>query len=231
LGHRQGKARAASAKDAAARIETQSEEAKEKGSRSKFQEYAEAIVVAIVLAIIIRAFFVQAFKIPSSSMEPTLLIGDYLLVNKFIYGVRLPFTDKRWPMFRSPERGDVIVFVFPEDRSKDFIKRVVAIPGDTIEVRSKKVILNGKEIQEPYAHYRDAKLLAGQRDNHPPRYIPEGYLFVMGDNRDFSQDSRVWGLVPIEDVKGTAFLIYYSCVWDGFSPKEVRWERLFSIIR
>jgi signal peptidase I len=205
-------------------------ETRQKSSRALFQEYSEAFVVAVILAILIRAVLVQAFKIPSSSMEPTLLVGDHILVNKFIYGLRVPFTTDRWPRFSDPGRGDVIVFTFPEDRTKDFIKRVVAVGGDTVEVRNKKVILNGKEVENPHAYYGDHRILPpvqGPRDNMPLRRVPEGYLFVMGDNRDFSHDSRFWGLVPVEDVKGSAFLIYYSA---GSFP-GVRWDRFFNVIR
>ncbi len=196
---------------------------KTKSNRNIFQEYSEAFVVAVVLAIIIRALFVQAFKIPSSSMEPTLLVGDHILVNKLLYGIRIPFTDKRWPEFVQPRRGDVIVFVFPEDRTKDFIKRVVGIARDTIEIRNKQVILNGQPVTNPHAYFGD-KGFHPARDNMNPVTVPPGHLFVMGDNRDFSHDSRFWGFVPLDDVKGEAFLIYYSAHADG-------WRRLFKIIR
>jgi signal peptidase I len=202
-------------------------ERKTKSNRNIFQEYSEAFVVAVVLAIIIRALFVQAFKIPSGSMQPTLLIGDHILVNKLIYGIRIPFTDKRWPEIVQPRRGDVIVFVFPEDRTKDFIKRVVAVAGDTIEIRSKQVILNGQAVTNPYAHFSSNMIYPGDinpRDNMNPVKVPQGHLFVMGDNRDESHDSRFWGFVPLDDVKGEAFLIYYSAHADG-------WRRLFNVIR
>ncbi|MFC1833940.1 signal peptidase I [Thermodesulfobacteriota bacterium] len=211
-------------------IEPTVEPAEEKSNRRVFQEYSEAFVVAVILAIIIRAFCVQAFKIPSSSMEPTLLIGDHILVNKFIYGIRVPFTKLRWPVFRDPARGDVIVFVYPEDRTKDFIKRVVAIPGDTIEIDDKRVVLNGEVIEEPFAVHRDRRVLVSPgspRDYLPPMTIPKDKLFVMGDNRDHSHDSRYWKFVPVEDVKGNAFLIYYSA---ARFPK-IRWDRLFKVIR
>jgi len=203
---------------------------KEKSHRTIFQEYSEAFVVAVILAILIRALFVQAFKIPSSSMEPTLLVGDHILVNKLIYGLRVPFTDARWPQFVTPGRGDVIVFVYPEDRTKDFIKRVVAVGGDTIEIRNKKVFLNGKEDVNPHAHFYSNVVLPGDmtpRDNMPPVKVPDGHLFVMGDNRDYSHDSRFWGFVPLDDVKGQAFLIYYSAQ----EFPGVRWDRVFSVIR
>jgi signal peptidase I len=202
-------------------------EKKTKSNRNIFQEYSEAFVVAVVLAIIIRALFVQAFKIPSGSMQPTLLIGDHILVNKLIYGIRIPFTDKRFPEFVQPRRGDVIVFVFPEDRTKDFIKRVVAVAGDTIEIRNKQLILNGQPVTNPHARYSSNMVYPGdmnRRDNMKPETVPPGHLFVMGDNRDESHDSRFWGFVPLEDVKGEAFLIYYSAHPDG-------WRRLFNVIR
>ncbi|MCA1959790.1 MAG: signal peptidase I [Desulfomonile sp.] len=202
----------------------------EKPVRVLFQEYSEAFVIAVILAIIIRAFLVQAFKIPSSSMEPTLLIGDHILVNKFIYGVRIPFTDARWPRFTNPARGDVIVFVYPVERNKDFIKRVVAVEGDTIEIRDKKVFVNDKPVDEPYAHHFANSIeprSQGPRDNLPPVTVPPGAVFAMGDNRDFSHDSRYWGFVPVEDIKGKAFIIYYSA---QYLP-DIRWERFFRLIR
>jgi signal peptidase I len=201
-------------------------ELKKKSNRNIFQEYSEAFVVAVVLAIIIRALFVQAFKIPSSSMEPTLLVGDHILVNKLIYGIRIPFTDKRWPEIVQPRRGDVIVFIYPEDRTKDFIKRVVGIAGDNIEIHNKQVILNGQAVTNPHAYFGHNQVYSGDanpRDNMKPLTVPPGHLFVMGDNRDFSHDSRFWGFVPVEDVKGEAFLIYYSSHING-------WRRLFKVI-
>lgn len=203
---------------------------KEKSQRNIFQEYCEAFVVAVILAILIRAIFVQAFKIPSGSMENTLLIGDHILVNKFVYGIRIPFTEKRWPRIAEPQRRDVIVFVYPEDRTKDFIKRVVAVGGDTVEIKNKKVIINGKGEENSHARFVTNMALPADispRDNMPPVKVPEGHLFVMGDNRDQSHDSRWWGFVPVEDVKGEAFLIYYSA--EDFPL--VKWGRIFNIIR
>lgn len=201
---------------------------KEKPGRRVFQEYSEAFVVAVILAIIIRALFVQAFKIPSGSMIPTLLIGDQILVSKFIYGIRIPFTNERWPKFRDPAHGDVIVFVYPEDRTKDFIKRVVGIGGDMVEIKEKQVYINGKPEHNPHARYGPKTIdPTGKRDNMPPLLVPEDHLFVMGDNRDQSHDSRWWGFVPVSDVKGEAFLIYYSA--NEFPG--VRWGRIFNIIR
>lgn len=206
------------------------EPATQKSQRRVFQEYSEAFVVAVILAILIRALLVQAFKIPSGSMIPTLKIGDHILVNKLLYGIRIPFTKMRWPRITEPERGDVIVFVFPEDRTKDFIKRVVAVGGDTVEIKNKALYLNGKPATDPHAHYYSNVVLPGdvtRRDNMPPTKVPEGHLFVMGDNRDYSHDSRWWKFVPVEDVKGEAFLIYYSAL----NFPDIRWGRLFNIIR
>ncbi len=204
-----------------------------KSQRTIFQEYSEAFVVAVILAIIIRAFFVQAFKIPSGSMMDTLLIGDHILVNKFVYGYRIPFTNARWPHFSSPKRGDVIVFVYPEKRTQDFIKRVVAVEGDTLEISNKRLIVNGEQQDEPYTRYVDGQILppgtSPLRDNFRPITVPPGQLFVMGDNRDRSHDSRLWNLthfVPVHDVKGKAFIIYYSA---PYFP-AVRWNRMFSLI-
>jgi signal peptidase I len=201
-----------------------------KSQRTIFQEYSEALVVAIILAIIIRAVLIQAFKIPSGSMEPTLLIGDHILVNKLVYGVRIPFTNKRFPNLFEPEKSDVIVFVYPEDRTKDFIKRVVATGGDTIEIKNKKVFINGKESIISGARFNSNVIMPGElnpRDNMQPVKVPDGFLFVMGDNRDFSHDSRFWGFVPLEDVKGKAFLIYYSAQ----DMSKIRWDRIFKLIR
>jgi signal peptidase I len=202
----------------------------ERSQRQLFQEYSEAFVVALIAATLIRAFSFQAFEIPSGSMEPTLLIGDHILVNKFIYGIRIPFTGKRWPEFREPSRGDVIVFVYPVDPSKDFIKRVIAVGGDTVEIRDKKVFVNGKETENPHARFFSDVIYPGNvvpRDNMEPAKVPEGALFVMGDNRDNSYDSRFWGFVPLRNVVGEAFIIYYS----GRNITDLRWDRFFGIIR
>jgi signal peptidase I len=214
----------------------QTEETVEKSNRNIFQEYSEAFIVAIILAILIRGCLVQAFKIPSSSMEPTLLVGDHILVSKFIYGIRIPFTDARWPHFTVPKPGDVIVFIWPKDRSKDFIKRVVAVGGDTVEVREKQVFVNDVPITNPHAVFDNR--MNGRRGNFGPVRVPKDHLFVMGDNRDFSQDSRSWGFVPEQDVKGEAFLIYYSSPFEerptteGFRVSTAsRLRRFFNIIR
>jgi len=192
--------------------------------RSTLREYVEAFGMAILLALFIRTFLVQAFKIPSGSMLPTLQIGDHLLVNKLLYGIRIPFLGKRVIQVFQPERDDIIVFVFPEDRSKDFIKRVKAVAGETIEVRNKVVYVNGKRLEDPYAFYApNAQLIANSpRDNFGPLVVPEGEVFVMGDNRDHSHDSRFWGTVPIDDILGKAFILYWSWDSEAFRPRLSR---------
>ena len=200
-------------------------------AKSTFREYAEAILMALVLALFIRTFIVQAFKIPSGSMIPTLQIGDHILVNKLSYGLRMPFLERYLLEYDKPDRGDVVVFIFPEDRSKDFIKRVVGVAGDTVEIRSKKVYINGTEALDAHAHFAGYDPQAGPMgggDEYSPKVVPENHIFVMGDNRDRSYDSRFWGYVNLNDVRGKAFLIYWS--WDG-NDRWVRWERLGSIIR
>jgi signal peptidase I len=179
-------------------------------------EYAEAIITALLLALIIRAFVVQAFKIPTGSMVPTLLVGDHILVNKFLYGTRIPFSDNRILAFKKPERGDIIVFKYPKDPERDFIKRVMAVEGDVIESRDKVVFVNGERVDSPFAIYNDDTVITGDgnpRDNFGPREVPEGKYFVMGDNRDHSLDSRYWGFVDFEAIKGKALIIYWS--WNG----------------
>ena len=189
-------------------------------------EYAQAIVIALVLALFIRTFFVQAFKIPSGSMIKTLLIGDHILVNKMAYGIRNPITRNSWVEFSRPRRGDVVVFIYPVDRSKDFIKRVIGVGGDVIEIKDKKVYVNGKLFKDPPGvQHTDPRILPGSvqpRDNFGPVVVPKGYLFVMGDNRDQSYDSRFWGFVPLRDVKGKAFIIYWSWDSDHFRPRLSR---------
>ncbi|MBW1980437.1 MAG: signal peptidase I [Deltaproteobacteria bacterium] len=196
--------------------------------KSTAREYFEAIVIAILLALFIRTFVVQAFKIPSGSMKPTLLVGDHILVNKFIYGVKLPFTDKTLIKVRLPERGDVIVFKYPRDPSKDYIKRVIGLPGDQVQLVNNKLYLNGKPVPDPHAFYGNSPYSgSGLLRNFGPVVVPAGHLFVMGDNRNESADSRVWGFVPMSYVRGKAFLIYWSWDHDHFG---VRWRRMGDII-
>lgn len=195
--------------------------------QSTLREYLEALAIALVLAFFIRTFIVQAFKIPSGSMLQTLQIGDHLLVKKFSYGVKLPFTDHVIIPVGSPKYKDIIVFKYPGDPSIDYIKRVIGVPGDTVEVRDKKVFVNGKELNEPYVQYTDAGHISPMRDNMAPRKIPKGEYFVMGDNRDGSNDSRFWGNVPEENILGKAWVIYWS--WEG--PQNVRWSRIGMLTR
>lgn len=197
-----------------------------------YREYSEALIVAVILALIIRTFVVQAFKIPSGSMEDTLLIGDHLLVSKFIYGVQFPWSDDRYLALRHPERGDIIVFEFPEDKDKsyferrDFIKRVIGVPGDTVEVRNKQVFVNGELYTIPEEIHKEESVVSseyGPRDFMAPVTVPPGNYFVMGDNRDRSYDSRFWGFVAEPKIKGQAFIKYWS--WDS-EDFSVRWNRI-----
>lgn len=210
-------------------LKSQSTVRSKNGQKSVAREYTEALLVALVLAFFIRSFIVQAFKIPSGSMLPTLQIGDHILVNKFLYGLRLPYPfEKMLVEWKQPSHGDVIVFIYPKDRTKDFIKRVIGVPGDTVEIRHKQVYLNGVKTEDPHATFADEdREVPGLRDNFGPVTVPMHHVFVMGDNRDRSHDGRFWGFVDLGDVKGKAFLIYWS--WDG-QDRWVRWERLGSLI-
>ena len=198
--------------------------------KSKLREYVEAILLAIVIAFFIRTFVIQAYKIPSGSMKPTLLIGDHILVSKFNYGIKLPFIRSTLIPVGSPKRGDIVVFIYPEDRSKDFIKRLVGLPGDTVEVRDKQILLNGQPWKETHGVHSDSLVIPGAvqpRDNFGPVKVPEGSLFVMGDNRDESYDSRFWGFVDMKDVLGKALIIYWSWNQEDYS---VRWGRIGTIL-
>jgi signal peptidase I len=205
--------------------------------KGKAREYAEAFGVALIIALIVRTLFLQAFKIPSGSMEDTLLIGDHIFVNKFIYGYHVPYTEGRILAFTTPKRGDIVVFVFPEDPSKDFIKRVIGTPGDIVEIRRKTVYINGAPLLEEYTRFaegRDSDEILRGRDDMPPVRVPPGKLFMMGDNRDRSYDSRFWGFVDMDAVIGKALFIYFSIDrnsgigWTdvGRYPELVRWGRI-----
>jgi signal peptidase I len=197
---------------------------------SKIKEYAEAIVIAILIAVFIRTFIVQAFKIPSGSMKPTLEIGDHILVNKLSYGVKVPYLRKTLIPTGEPKRGDIAVFIYPVDPSKDFIKRVIAVGGDVVEIKNKKVFVNDTLLVDTYVVHNEEVIFPKSiqsRDNFGPVKIPEGTIFVMGDNRDQSYDSRFWGFVRLEDVIGKAFIIYWSWDSDAFSP---RWGRIGKIL-
>jgi len=199
--------------------------------RSIIREYVEAALWALIITLFLRAFVIQAFRIPSESMKDTLLVGDFLFVNKFEYGAKIPFTHIRLPGVRQPRRGDVIVFQFPQDPSKDFIKRCVATGGETVEIKNKQVSVNGVALREPYTIHTDPLVKpAGYeyRDNYGPYTVPPGELFMMGDNRDNSNDSRYWGTLEMDLVKGRAMFLYWS--WDG-ERNWPRWNRIFQIIR
>jgi len=205
-------------------LEVQTAKKSKLKKKSVFREYAEAAVIAIILALLIRTFVVQAFKIPSGSMEPTLLVGDHILVNKFLYGIKIPFINKTLIPISDPKRNDVIVFIYPVDKSKDFIKRVIGLPGDEIEIVDNKIYINGESFEDRYGYYPDlgrrAVVPAG-KNRFGPVTVPKDQLFVMGDNRNHSYDSRFWGFVPFDSVKGKAFIIYWS--WP-------HWKRFLNLI-
>jgi signal peptidase I len=201
--------------------------------KSLVREYGEAIVIAIALALVIRTLVVQAFTIPSGSMMDTLLVGDYILVNKFLYGPEVPFTEWRTPGLRAPRRGDIIVFRYPQDEKRDFIKRIIGPPGDEIQIRGHDVYVNGQRLDETYVkHTAPPPAHAGPGAcayayGCERTIVPPDSYFVMGDNRDNSQDSRYWGFVRQEKIKGKAFLIYWS--WDS-DRHWLRWWRLGNYI-
>ncbi|MGE3705480.1 MAG: signal peptidase I [Vicinamibacterales bacterium] len=227
--------------------------------KSTAREYFESIVIAVILALFIRTFVVQAFKIPTGSMENNLLIGDHLLVNKFILGPSASPVERALLPMGTISRGDVVVFKFPEEPERDFIKRVIGLPGETLELRQKKVYINGQPLDEPYVHFLTPASTASEfgelttfdvREKYGPVTVPEGHYFVMGDNRDNSQDSRYWGFLRRDYIKGKALLIYWS--YDA-GPEEyletdpatsarnllsvfthffsrTRWDRMFSLI-
>jgi signal peptidase I len=221
-------------------------------------EWTKIFQVSVLLFLLIRTFLVEAFKIPSGSMENTLQVGDFLLVNKLVYGAEVPFTHARLPRLREPQRGDVMVFEWPEDPTKNFVKRLVGIPGDTLEMREGLLIRNGKTLQERYVEHTEpdmdpapedfrwqrdylvktAAAAAGyhpSRNNWGPLVVPKGNYFVLGDNRDNSLDSRYWGFVADSLVKGRPFVIYYSYSPDSVDTfawlTHIRWGRLGERIR
>lgn len=186
-----------------------------KFQKSTAREYFESIVIAVILALFVRTYVVQAFKIPTGSMEPNLLVGDHLLVNKFVFAPAASGIERTLLPMREVVRGDVVVFKFPEEPERDFIKRVIGLPGDTIEMRQRQLFVNGTQVQEPYANYL---FPTGEGDTdsydvrarYGPVSVPPGHYFMMGDNRDNSQDSRYWGFLPAQYVKGRALTIYWS---------------------
>lgn len=221
------------------------------------REYLEMLVGAVVLALFVRAFIFQAFKIPTGSMEPNLLIGDHLLVDKLVFSPSLGFVEDLLFAKRTIRRGDVLVFKFPEDPTRDFIKRVIGLPGETFEIQDKQVLIDGRALTEPYAHFLEPPLkrsdpdygLYGEdmRDNFGPQKIPAGQLMMMGDNRDNSRDSRFWGTLPMSQVKGRAVVVYwsYEATRDEYQREasyqwvkdtasalgRTRWSRFFHVIR
>jgi signal peptidase I len=206
------------------------ENEKQAPQKGHLRENIEAILVAILIALFIRTFVVQAFKIPSGSMKQTLQIGDHILVNKFIYGIKIPYLQKTIIPIKNPQRGDIIVFKYPVDPQKDFIKRVIGVGGDVVESRDKQLYVNHKRINHDFGIHTDPHIYSDsikKRDNFGPTTVPENALFVMGDNRDESYDSRFWGFVDLKAVNGKAFIIYWS--WDK-QNFGVRWKRLGRIL-
>ena len=228
--------------------------------KSVTREYYEAILVAFILALFVRTFVFENFKIPSRSMEDGLLVGDHLVVNKFIFSEHLDTPLYRLLPYRDLERGDVVVFKFPVEPRRDFIKRCVAIAGDVVEIRDKELYINGEPQDEPYAVHKMDTVFPNSsavppsrrtRDNFGPYRVPQGTVFCLGDNRDNSHDSRFWGPVPIENIKGRAVLIYWSFetqpsdgTWHSFAHRfkqladvlihfftKTRWDRQFRLIR
>jgi signal peptidase I len=187
--------------------------------KSTAREYFESIVIAVILALFIRTFVVQAFKIPTGSMENNLLIGDHLLVNKFVFGPSATALERMLLPIGTIHRGDVIVFKYPEEPDRDFIKRVIGLPGETLELKAKKIYINGMPLDEPYVHFLEPPSTGTDihevtsidvRERYGPVTVPPNQYFVMGDNRDNSQDSRYWGFLQRDYIKGKALLIYWS---------------------
>ena len=187
-----------------------------------WREYGEALFVALILALVIRTFVVQAFKIPSESMVKTLLVGDHLLASKFSYGIKIPFTHSYIYKGNDPVKGDIIIFEYPNDPSVDYIKRIVGTPGDTIEVRNKQLFRNGEPVKESFIRFTEPDRIQPVRDNFGPVTVPADKYFVMGDNRDNSMDSRFWGFVDRSAIRAKAWRIYWS--WAGLS--DIRWDRI-----
>jgi len=200
--------------------------------KSTAREYFESICVAVILALFVRTFVVQAFKIPTGSMENNLLIGDHLLVNKFAYAPVATRLEEMLLPVDPIRRGDIIVFKYPEDPERDFIKRVIGLPGETVELRNKKVYIDGMPLDEPYVQYlftpsdEEGPFDYDVRMKYGPVTVPEGQYFMMGDNRDNSQDSRYWGFLPREYVKGKALFVYFSIEEGAGILSGVRWSRI-----
>lgn len=203
--------------------------------KSTVREYFESICVAVILALFVRTFAVQAFKIPTGSMENNLLIGDHLLVNKFVFAPTATELERVLLPIDPIRRGDIVVFKYPEDPERDFIKRVIGLPGETIELRNKKVYIDGKPLEEPYVRFLFPADKGGGnaefaefdvRSSYGPVTVPAGHYFMMGDNRDNSQDSRYWGFLPREYVKGKALFVYFSFGDGSGLLGNIRWRRI-----
>lgn len=221
-------------------------------------EWTKSLLIAVLLFLVIRSFLVEAFKIPTGSMEGTLLAGDFLLVNKLAYGADIPFSETRLPGYAQPVRGEVVVFLPPHEEGKSYVKRVVGIPGDTLEMRDKILYLNGEPQEEPYARRIDPITDPGDqrmqwqldylatvaarmdryrptRDNWGPIVVPEERYFALGDNRDNSEDSRHWGFLEGEAIRGRPLFVYYSFERNLHNPfswlTSVRWSRIGDAIR
>ena len=190
-------------------------------------DFVKLIVCALFIAFVIRTFIIQPYYIPSGSMLTTLQSGDRLFITKFSYGIHLPFIANEVVSTGAPEIGDIIVFPYPENPDVDYVKRVVGIPGDTVEIRNKQLFRNGKPIQEAYISHTDPLIVNSPRDNMAPVTVPAGKVFVMGDNRDFSQDSRFWGFVDKATIHGKALVLY----WSSENLFKVNWGRLGTLLR
>lgn len=211
--------------------------------RTLFREYLEAILIALLFLKFANTFFLQTFYIPSGSMEDTLLVGDRLFVNRFVYGASVSELEEDLLPLADIRRGDVVIFRSPEDPTQDLVKRCIGLPGDVIEVRDKNLLVNGERLDdEGYVVHKDSRLVPAiqslpedlrKRDQFEPVTVPEGEYFCMGDNRDYSYDSRFWGTVPAKYVKGRAFMLYGSLVSEPSERDEgrFRWNRIFKIIR
>ncbi len=193
--------------------------------KSKFREYTEIVVTAVVLALIVRALIIQSYHIPSESMEDTLLKGDFLFASKFIYGAKIPFIDARLPAVRDPKPGDIVIFKFPGDRKTDYIKRCVAVEGQTVEVRGKTLYVDGRAVEEDFPKFIQQNT---PRRDYGPTKVPPGHIFVMGDNRDNSFDSRYWGPLDRKLLRGKALFIYFSVDYD---KKWLRFSRIGDLIK
>lgn len=190
-------------------MSTRAAEQQRTRKKSVVREWIESIIVALILAMVIRTFVVQAFKIPTGSMRPTLKEGDLILVNKFIYGAKVPFTDLRLPALSQLKRGNVIVFIYPEDPKKDFIKRLIGLPGETVEIKNGTIYINEKPILDPVFNQRYYYNRGQWGEEDEKITVPQDCVFVLGDNSASSKDSRYWGFVPYKNILGRAILIYW----------------------